>query len=105
MKKSALLILALLAFVSCSQAPKARFEGRSENLSDTTLLLQKVIANQLTTIDTLKVDASGAFRGKVAVKKGAPVFCHLSDGEATLASLGTDRAAELLGKSSEKMLR
>ena len=87
MKKSALLILALLAFVSCSQAPKARFEGRSENLSDTTLLLQKVIANQLTTIDTLKVDASGAFRGKVAVKKGAPVFCHLSDGGATLASL------------------
>ena len=87
MKKSALLILALLAFVSCSQAPKARFEGRSENLSDTTLLLQKVIANQLTTIDTLKVDASGAFRGKVAVKKGAPVFCHLSDGGAALASL------------------
>ena len=87
MKKSALLILALLAFVSCIQAPKARFEGRSENLSDTTLLLQKVIANQLTTIDTLKVDASGAFRGKVAVKKGAPVFCHLSDGGATLASL------------------
>lgn len=87
MKKSALLMLALLAFVSCSQAPKARFEGHAENLSDTTLLLQKVIANQLTTIDTVKVDAVGAFHGKVAVKKGAPVFCHLSDGEATLASL------------------
>ena len=87
MKKIALLLLALLALASCSRTRNARVEGHWEGLSDTTLLLQKVVANQLTTLDTLKVDASGAFHGKVAVKEGAPVFCHLSDGEATLASL------------------
>ena len=87
MKKSALLLLALLAFAACSQTPTARIDGHSEDLSDTTLLLQKVVANQLSTLDTLKIDAKGDFRGKVAVKKGAPVFCHLSDGSVTLASL------------------
>lgn len=87
MKKSALLLLALLAFAACSQTHPARIEGHSEDLSDTTLLLQKVVANQLSTLDTLKIDAKGDFRGKVAVKKGAPVFCHLSDGSVTLASL------------------
>lgn len=87
MKKSALLLLALLAFAACSQTPAARIEGHSEDLSDTTLILQKVAANQLTTLDTLKVDSKGNFQAKVAVKKGAPVFFHLSDGISALASV------------------
>lgn len=87
MKKNALLLLALLAFAACSQTPTARIEGHSEDLSDTTLILQKVVANQLTALDTLKIDSKGDFHAKVAVKEGAPVFFHLSDGISALASV------------------
>ena len=87
MKRFALPLLALLILASCNRTPTARIEGVVEGLSDTTILLQKVVANQLTTLDTLHIDAAGAFTGKVAVKEGIPVFCHLSDGSATLASL------------------
>ena len=87
MKRLILFAAALLAFAACSQTRTARFEGQVEDLADTTLLLQKVVSNQLTTLDTLKIDAKGRFHGKVAVKKGAPVFCHLFDGEVTRASL------------------
>ena len=87
MKRLILFAAALLAFAACSRTRTARFEGQVEDLADTTLLLQKVVSNQLTTLDTLKIDAKGRFHGKVAVKKGAPVFCHLFDGEVTRASL------------------
>ena len=87
MKRFVWSLLALLLLAACNRTPTARIEGVTEGLSDTTILLQKVVANQLTTIDTLKVDATGAFAGKVAVKAEAPVFCHLSDGVSTLASL------------------
>ena len=87
MKRFVWPLLALLFFAACNPTPTARIEGVSKDLSDTTLLLQKVIVNQLTTVDTIRVDATGAFAAKVAVRKEAPVFFHLSDGSLTLASL------------------
>ena len=87
MKRVLLSLLALLLLAACNRTPSARIEGVAQGLSDTTIVLQKVVSNQLTTIDTLRIDASGSFSGKVVVKPGIPVFCHLSDGSSTLASL------------------
>ena len=87
MKKSVLFLLALLSFCACTRTPSARISGSLEIASDSTLLLQKVVSNQLTTIDTLRLDAGGAFRCEVPVREGAPVFCHVSDGTGSLAAL------------------
>lgn len=87
MKKIFSIAAAALMVFACSKAPKAVVRGSVDNLQDSVVTLQRYIAGQVTTIDTVKVDASGNFKEKVVLSGAQPAFYYLCDGERHLATL------------------
>lgn len=87
MKRIFSIAAAALMVFACSKAPKAVVQGSVDNLKDTVVTLQRYIAGQVTAIDTIKVDASGNFKEKIALTGAQPAFYYLCDGEKHLATL------------------
>lgn len=87
MKKIFSIAAAALMVFACSKAPKAVVQGSVDNLKDTVVTLQRYIAGQVTTIDTVKVDGEGCFKHKIALTGAQPAFYYICDGENHLATV------------------
>ena len=84
-KTAALLGLTILA-AACSRN-EAKIEGTLAGAPEKDVVVKLLNMNTYTTLDTLKTDASGHFRGKVAVEPQQPEFVYLFYGDTKVASL------------------
>lgn len=87
MKRSRILAasVAVLALAACT--PKAHISGKVEQAPDSRIVLKQLNVNAFDVVDTLKTDASGAFRCAVKVEEGQPEFFYLFHGDTRIAAL------------------
>ena len=81
----ALLVLLVLATVSCSK--KAKIEGTLSGASEGEVIVRLLDVNKYQVLDTIKTDISGRFTYKADVKEGQPEFIYLFYGDTKVASL------------------
>lgn len=84
-------VLAVLATASClfaaSCSQKALVSGTVSDAPDSQVIVKQLDVNVYQVLDTIKTDASGAFRYSVPVQKGQPEFVYLFHGDTRIASL------------------
>jgi len=85
MRNFKLLLSAALLLAACT--PKASIDGVLEGAPSHQVEVRLLDVNSWKVLDTLKTDASGAFRYKVAVEEGKPEFIYLFSNGTKLASL------------------
>ena len=83
--KTVVLGLMALAAVSCGK--NTSIKGTVSGAPGRTIVVKYLDINVPRVLDTLKTDASGAFRYSLDVKEGQPEFVYLYDGETKIASL------------------
>lgn len=71
--------------VSCGKTTKV--SGVVADAPESDLVVRLLDVNRYKTIDTVKTDASGAFRFSADVKKGQPEFIYIFHGDKRIASL------------------
>ena len=80
-------LLGAAALLAAACAPKASINGVLEGAPAHQVEVRLLDVNSWKVLDTVKTDASGAFRYKVAVEDGKPEFIYLFSGGTKLASL------------------
>lgn len=79
-------IAAVSAIHSCS-SDKAEISGILTGKPETEVVVKLLNVNRYQTLDTLRTDASGAYRYSVNVSKGQPEFVYVFYGDTKVASL------------------
>lgn len=79
--------LAVAMLSSCSIGPQAVISAVIDGASDTSVILRKFNYNKFATADTIRTDASGAFRYKVALTGNEPYFYYVYFGDRQIAAL------------------
>jgi peroxiredoxin len=86
MKKTLLLAVILIAAVSCARHT-ATVSGNIAGLDRSQVVLEKLNFNKLAVVDTIKTDANGGFRYKVALTGEDPAFYYIYRNDVKLAGL------------------
>ena len=81
------LLLLAAALLAAACTPKTTVSGVVEGAPSREVEVRLLDVNSWKVLDTVKTDASGAFRYKIAVKEGEPEFIYLFSGGRKLASL------------------
>lgn len=87
MKKLLLIILSAAAIVSCSKGPQAAVSAVIEGAEDSSVVLCKLNFNKFAPVDTIKTDASGAFKCKISLTGNEPYFYYLFFADRQVAAL------------------
>ncbi|MBQ0086145.1 MAG: redoxin domain-containing protein [Bacteroidales bacterium] len=87
MKKLLLIILSAAAIVSCSKGPQAAVSAVVEGAEDSSVVLCKLNFNKFAPVDTIKTDASGAFKCKISLTGNEPYFYYLFFADRQVAAL------------------
>ena len=86
MRKILMLAVMLVAAVSCTRY-SADISGNIAGLDRSKVVLEKLLYNQLSVVDTITTDADGAFKYKVELKGENPEFYYLYRNGVKLAGL------------------
>lgn len=78
---------ALFAFWACGSSDKATVNGTLEGVTSGSVIVKALEFNKLNTLDTLALDASGAYSASIPVKAGDPEFVYVYYGSVKIASL------------------
>lgn len=87
MKNLLRFILPLAALLPLACTPKASVQGTVKDAPGHNVEVRELNMNAWTVLDTVKTDASGAFRYSLPVEKGQPEFVYLFHGGTKIASL------------------
>ena len=88
MKKSMIICALTMAVLSsCSTGPQAVISAVIDGAPDTSVILRKFNYNKFATADTIRTDASGAFRYKVVLTGNEPYFYYVYFGDRQIAAL------------------
>lgn len=87
MKKLMIFALAAVLISSCSNGPQAVISAVIDGAADSSVVLRKLNYNKFAVVDTIKTDASGAFRYKVALTGNEPYFYYIFSGDRQIAAL------------------
>ncbi len=93
---------ALAAFCACQ---KTVIKGTLTDGPDSEIIVELLDVNRLQALDTVKTDASGAFKYDIDVEKGKPEFVYLFHGDNKFASLLVEKGdiisvtSDTLGKA------
>ena len=93
---------ALAAFCACQ---KTVIKGTLTDGPDSEIIVELLDVNRLQVLDTVKTDASGAFKYDIDVEKGKPEFVYLFHGDNKFASLLVEKGdiisvtSDTLGKA------
>ncbi len=87
MKNLLRFILPLAALLPLACTPKASIHGTLRDAPGHKVEIRELDMNSWTVLDTVKTDASGAFRYNLAVEKGQPEFVYLFHEGTKIASL------------------
>ena len=82
--RTAALILAALTLAACTQ--KATIKGTVDGAAGKQLVVRQLNVNTYNTLDTIKTNASGAFKYSLEVKEGQPEFVYLFYGNTRIAA-------------------
>lgn len=108
MKSYKILVLGLMALAVVSCGKNTSIKGTLAGAPDRPVVVKWLDVNVPKVLDTIKTDASGAFRYALDVKEGQPQFVYLYDGDTKIASLLLQKgdkvkvAADTLGRYSVK---
>lgn len=87
MKKLMIFALAAVLISSCSNGPQAVISAVIDGAADSSVVLRKLNFNKFVVVDTIKTDASGAFKYKVALTGNEPYFYYIFSGDRQIAAL------------------
>lgn len=87
MKKLMIFALAAVLISSCSNGPQAVISAVIDGAADSSVVLRKLNYNKFAVVDTIKTDASGAFKYKVALTGNEPYFYYIFSGDKQIAAL------------------
>ena len=87
MKKLMIFALAAVLISSCSNGPQAVISAVIDGAADSSVVLRKLNYNKFAVVDTIKTDASGAFKYKVALTGNEPYFYYIFSGDRQIAAL------------------
>ncbi len=87
MKKLVIFALAAVIVSSCSNGPQAVISAVIDGAADSCVVLRKLNYNKFAIVDTIKTDASGAFKYKVALTGNEPYFYYIFSGDRQIAAL------------------
>lgn len=79
--------LTMAVLSSCSTGPQAVISAVIDGAPDTSVILRKFNYNKFATADTIRTDASGAFRYKVVLTGNEPYFYYVYFGDRQIAAL------------------
>lgn len=79
--------LTMAVLSSCSTGPQAVISAVIDGAPDTSVILRKFNYNKFATADTIRTDASGAFRYKVVLTGNEPYFYYVYFGDRQVAAL------------------
>ena len=91
MKTASLLSVLAAAALLAACGPKTVIEGTLTGKGDAPVVVKLLDVNKYQVLDTVKVDASGAFTCKPEIQKGCPEFLYIFYGDKKVASLLLER--------------
>lgn len=104
MRSCKILVLGLWVLLAASCGKNTSIKGTLADAPGRNLTVKMLDVNVYKTLDTVKTDASGAFRYALDIPEGQPQFVYLYDGDTKIASLllqkgdKVDVAADTLGR-------
>ena len=104
MRSCKILVLGLWVLLAASCGKTTSIKGTLADAPGRKLTVKMLDVNVYKTLDTVKTDASGAFRYALDIPEGQPQFVYLYDGDTKIASLllqkgdKVDVAADTLGR-------
>lgn len=87
MRSCKILVLGLLVLLAASCGKNTSIKGTLAGAPGRNLTVKLLDVNVYKTLDTVKTDASGAFRYALDIPEGQPQFVYLYDGDTKIASL------------------
>ena len=87
MRSCKILVLGLLVLLAASCGKNTSIKGTLADAPGRKLTVKMLDVNVYKTLDTVKTDASGAFRYALDIPEGQPQFVYLYDGDTKIASL------------------
>lgn len=87
MRSCKILALGLLALLAASCGKNTSLKGTLTDAPGRAIAVKCLEGNVTRILDTVRTDASGAFRYALNIKEGQPQFVYLYDGDTKLASL------------------
>ena len=87
MRSCKILVLGLWVLLAASCGKNTSIKGTLADAPGRNLTVKMLDVNVYKTLDTVKTDASGAFRYALDIPEGQPQFVYLYDGDTKIASL------------------